>query len=59
MLTAYAAPVRENIETRAAVTKIDYKKSPVKVSYLDADGVKQVALAKKGSGDRSIGRVEG
>jgi len=44
---AHASPVKSKIETQAVVTKINYKKGKVKVTYTDADGTKQLIRAKK------------
>jgi len=47
LFEANAAKIHSKIETQAVVEKINYRRSQTKVSYLDADGVKQVIKAKK------------
>ena len=48
LFEAHAAPVQSKIETQAVVRKINYKKSKkVKVTYVNADGAKQIIRAKK------------
>jgi len=48
LFEAHAAPVQSKIETQAVVSKINYKKGKkVKITYVNADGAKQIIRAKK------------